>query len=130
MLKPEEIDHINLVNWFNYEFPELKDDLHHFANERYLIPQANGGHWQIGRKLKRMQVTKGVADFFLALPTNDSYGLWLELKVKGGRLSDEQKEFLKRKSMRGYTSVSVIGFEAAKQIIMSYLEEYISNRIK
>jgi len=128
MLRAEEIDHINLVNWFDENFPELEEDFHHFANERFLIPQKDGSHWQAGRKLKRMNVKKGVADFFLAFPVNDKHGLWIELKVGTNKLSPEQIAFLKRKSKRGYIALAVWGFDAAKQIILTYLTEYSSNR--
>jgi hypothetical protein len=127
-VKPEEIDHINLVNWFDETYPELEPDFHHFANERFLIPKADGSHWQAGRKLKRMNVKKGVADFFLALPMNGNHGLWLELKVGNNKPSKEQAAFLARKTQRGYVAVAVWGFEAAKEIISFYLLDYTTFR--
>lgn len=120
-LRPEEIDHINLINWFNHEFPELQNDLHHFANERKCTVME-------GRKLKRMGVKKGVSDFFLAFPQNGSSGLWIELKVGKGKLSAEQSQFILQKDSRGYTAVAAWGFEAAKLIILSYLHDYLENR--
>lgn len=122
-LAPEQIDHINLVNWFNYNFPELEEDFHHFANERICSMQQ-------GRTLKRMGVKKGVYDFFLALPLENYSGFWLELKVGKNTLSPEQKAFGLRKSQRGYVAVSAWGFEAAKQLILSYLKDYITERDK
>ena len=117
MLRPEEIDHINLVNWFNHEFPELADDFHHFANERK-CPVSEG------RKLKRMGVKKGVADFFLAFPVDGSHGLWLELKVGKNKPSKEQMDFLARKTLRGYKAFCVWEFESAKEFILAYLTDY------
>jgi hypothetical protein len=122
-LRPEEIDHINLVNWFHHEFPELADDFHHFANERMCSVQQ-------GRLLKRMGVKKGVADFFLAVPMNGSHGLWLELKVNKNRPSKEQKEFLARKLLRGYEAYCVWGFESAKEFILGYLKGIINAKSK
>lgn len=119
----EQIDHINLVNWFNYTFPELEDDFHHFANERTCTPQQ-------GRTLKRMGVKRGVYDFFLALPLEGYSGFWLELKVGKNTLSPEQKAFGHRKTARGYIAVSAWGFEAAKQLILSYLKDYETNKSK
>ena len=120
-MNPEQIDHINLFNWFNHNFPELQDDFHHFANERLCSIQQ-------GRLLKRMGVKKGVADFFLAYPLHDKAGLWIELKVGKNKLTPEQARFLARKSTRGYEAVAVWGEEAAKVIILTYLNEYISKR--
>ncbi len=120
-LQKEQIDHINVVNWFNYNFPELEGDLHHFANERRCSIQQ-------GRTLKRMGVKKGVADFFLALPVNGKSGLWIELKMGTNKPTTEQKEFLARKMQRNYEAHVVWGAEAAKIIILTYLIDYISDR--
>lgn len=128
-LKSEEIDHINTVNWFRHQFPELKDDFHHFANERFITPKG-GAEFHEGRKLKRMGVTKGVLDFHLAFPCNGYHGLWVELKVGKGRLEPEQKEFIQRKNERGYHALAVWGFEAAKEVFSIYLKDYIANRAK
>jgi hypothetical protein len=120
-LGKEQAEHINIVNWFNYQFPELADDFHHFANERKCSVQT-------GRTLKRMGVKKGVADFFLAIPIDLYSGLWIELKVGKGKLSVEQSEFLFRKNKRGYIATACWGFDAAKDVILNYLKPYIANR--
>lgn len=113
-LNPEQIDHINFLNWFNEAFPALEEDIHHFANERKCSIQQ-------GKLLKRMGVKKGVADFFLALPCGGYHGLWMELKVGKGKLSPEQKRFLAKKTARGYMAVAVWGEEAAKAVTLTYL---------
>lgn len=113
-MQPEQIEHINIVNWFNYQYPELQEDFHHFANERRCSVQQ-------GRILKRMGVKKGVSDFFLALPCGGYHGLWIELKVRKGKLSKEQINFLDRKTMRGYMAVAVWGYAAALAAIEAYL---------
>ena len=118
---PETAEHINIVNWFHYQFPELADDFHHFANERR-TSLANG------RLLKRMGVKKGVADFFLALPLNEKSGLWIELKVNKNKATNEQVQFLLRKAERGYEAKVVWGFEQAKNVILDYLNDYIPIR--
>lgn len=121
-LQPEQAEHINVVNWFNYQYPELSDDLHHFANERKCSIQQ-------GRLLKRMGVKKGVADFFLAIPLDGYAGFWLELKVGKNKVSPEQEAFLRRKTERGYQCASCWGFEAAKELITTYLRNYNKNRV-
>lgn len=126
-LKPEEIIQINVINWFNYQYPEFEKDLHHFANERYLDIKKNPKLWATGRKLGRMGVTAGVSDLHLAIPTNSYPGLWLELKTEDGRLSKEQKEFLDQKSKRGYLALAVWGETAAKEVLKNYLKHYESN---
>lgn len=119
-LKPEQIDHINIVNWFHYKFPELADDFHHFANERKCSIHT-------GKLLKRMGVKKGILDFFLALPLNGKGGLWIELKVGKGKLTPEQVFFIERKISRGYDAIAVWGEDAAKAVILAYLNKEILN---
>jgi hypothetical protein len=114
-LNPEQVDHINLVNWFSYNFPELSDDFHHFANERSCSAQQ-------GRLLKRMGVKRGVSDFFLGVACGQYHGLWVELKTGKGKLSAEQIKFLERKKSRGYMAAAVWGVEPAIEIIKSYLK--------
>ncbi len=119
-LKPEQIAHINIVNWFNHNFPELEKDFHHFANERKCSVIE-------GRILKRMGVQKGVADFHLGLGQKHYFGMWLELKVGKNKLTKEQSEFLARKHDRGYYTAVAYEEDQAKDIILYYLEEYNTN---
>lgn len=119
-LKPEQIAHINIVNWFHYNFPDLTDDFHHFANERKCSINQ-------GKILKKMGVKKGVSDFFLALPVGGKAGLWIELKIGKGKLSQEQASFIQRKLARGYEALAVWGEDAAKAVIQTYLNRGVKN---
>jgi len=112
----EEAEHIAVVDWFHYAYPELYWDFHHFANERKCSVQ-------YGQKLKRMGVKRGVSDFFLAIPNKKYAGLWIELKVGTGRLSSEQIAFISRKNKRGYLAMAAWGFEQTKTIIEDYLRD-------
>jgi hypothetical protein len=120
-LKPEQIAHINIVNWFKHDFPEFADDFHHFANERFIDVRNYPGLWHHAKTLSKMGIIKGISDFFLAVPMNDKAGLWVELKVEEGKLSPEQITFIERKISRGYEALAVWGEEAAKAVILTYL---------
>lgn len=124
-LKPEQIAHINIVNWFYYKFPEYEKDLYHFANERFIDVKNNPGLWQHAKTLSKMGVKRGILDFFIAIPMNGKAGLWLELKVGKGKLSPEQIEFIERNISRGYEAIAVWGEEAAKAVIVTYLKKEI-----
>lgn len=112
--------HVNYVNWFKFQFPELADDLHHFANERACSPQQ-------GALLKRMGVSAGVYDLFLGLPQKGFHGFWLELKTPKGVLSDAQISFGNRKIIRGYFCMVSRSLEDAKEVTLNYLSDYIAN---
>lgn len=113
-MNEEQALQINLIAWFTYTYPEFKDDIHHFANERKCTPQ-------YGMLLKRMGVKKGVSDIFLAIPRNDKAGLWLELKVGKNRPTMDQMAFLERKELQGYASGWCASLDEAKTIISDYL---------
>lgn len=117
MLQPEQIDHINYLNWFKETYPIFERDIYHFANERKCSAQQ-------GRILKRMGVVKGVLDFFLAIPNNPYHGFWLELKVGKNTLTKEQNEFIERNNKRGYCCVAAWGENAAKELTKVYLLDY------
>jgi hypothetical protein len=119
-LGKEQAEHINIVNWFNWQYPDLADDFHHFANERKCSVQQ-------GRTLKRMGVKKGVADFFLAIPLNGKAGLWIELKVGKNKPTKEQIAFAERKIKRHYEFAFVWGYDAAKEMISTYLKPLLAN---
>jgi len=119
-MNPEQIEHINVINWFSFNYPDLADDFHHFANERRCSVQQ-------GRLLKRMGVKKGVSDFFLALGIGGFHGLWIELKAGKGRLTKEQLEFIMRKRERGYCARVAHGSDEAKEAILTYLDNHITN---
>lgn len=117
MMQLEQKEQKALIKWFKLQYPKLANDIHHFANERKCSPQ-------LGSKLKQMGVIAGVSDLFLGIPTQRYAGLWIELKVGAGKVSQAQQKFLSRKMEMGYLALSAWGFEAAKQIIVTYLKDF------
>lgn len=101
----------------------------HFACRRYRLPEAllfaipNGGQRSAitGARLKAEGVRAGIPDMFLAHPSGVFHGLFLELKVKGGRLSDSQKANIEELRKQGFAVFVPFGFEEAKTAIEKYL---------
>lgn len=93
----------------------------------------NGLKLSIGQavKAKRMGTNKGIPDTFLpfAKPSNDKApscaGLFIEMKKKGGKLSPEQKEKIKKLSFYGYKCVVCY---SAKEAIDA-IEDYLKNEV-
>jgi hypothetical protein len=74
-------------------------------------------------KLKREGMTPGAPDIIILAPRGQYHGCLLEMKrVKGGKLSDNQREFLARAEQAGYYTIVGYGAESAIQL----LEEYLS----
>ena len=90
------------------------------------------GAWLAGNKGQRIgQVNKlkaegmlpGVSDIFIAEPRGGYHGCYLEMKQRGGRLSENQEWFIAEAEKRGYfTAVAFNGFDDARAIVETYLE--------
>ena len=94
--------------------PELQLMLH--------IP--NGGKRKPieARHLKEQGVKPGVPDILLPVPRGKYHGLFVEMKrTKGGVVSAEQRAWLDRLRLQGYRAEVARGWDAARQIIESYL---------
>jgi len=111
---PESSEQILLFQWINLH-PKIAPYAFHIAGERKCSPQ-------YGSLLKKLGAKAGVADIFVAIPTKTFSGLWIELKAGKGRLTPNQKEFLDNMTSQGYLAVCCHGFEAAKEVIETYLK--------
>lgn len=111
----EHQEQVAVINWFRLQHRK-------YANYLFAIP--NGGVRNIGTavKLKKEGVLAGVPDLFLMIPMNGYHGLWIEMKVKGGLVSDSQKEFMGAATLMGYPAVVCYGFDDAKNAINNYLQ--------
>lgn len=89
----------------------------------YLLHIPNGGYRnrKEGANLKRLGVTAGVSDLFLAYPHNGYHGLWMEVKSKKGKLSEKQESWLKRMNKLGYKADVCYTFEEAILVVDHYL---------
>jgi hypothetical protein len=114
MKSSEHLEQVAVINWFRLQYKQ-------YANYLFAIP--NGGVRNIGTaiKLKKEGVMAGVPDLFLMMPNNNYHGLWIEMKIKGGKASDSQKQFISAASLIGYHAVICYGFEEAQNTINNYL---------
>ena len=85
----------------------------------FAIP--NGGHRdkRIGARLKAEGVKRGVPDLYLP-----SLRLWVEMKIQGGRLSEDQKRWHEYLKQHGDTVLTCYGAEQAIEMF----EDFIKNR--
>ena len=83
------------VDWFGLAYPKLSDLL-------FAIPNGGHRHLSVAKELKKEGVKRGVPDLFFAYPCGKYSGLFIEMKSRIGRASDEQKRYLKRLSEVGY----------------------------
>ena len=76
-----------------------------------------------GQIEKAMGLTKGTADLFLAVPTKQWHGFWIEMKAPGKKPRPEQYEFLGKARANGYKAEYYDSYESAKLAIEQYLSE-------
>lgn len=91
----------------------FKNSAYHIPNER----KGDGARIQ----LSLQGVKPGVSDWCIAIPFEINgvqyHGMYLELKVQGGKVSVEQIEFLNTQHELGYYCVVVWNFEAFEKVI-------------
>ena len=111
-----------LFRWAAYEtcvMPELAL-LYHVPNEGQRT-RANGG------RMKAEGLKAGVPDICLPVARGGFHSLYIELKrIKGGKLSDAQADWLERLAKEGHYCTICKGWNAAKQTITEYLSGKLS----
>ena len=70
------------VRWFRFQYPNLVI---------YAVPNGGSRNVREAQRLKAEGVLAGVADLVVLLPQGKS--VYIEMKVKGNRQTDNQKEF-------------------------------------
>ena len=89
-----------------------------------LMAIPNGGYRSAitGARLKAEGVRVGIPDLFLAVPTRQAHGLWIEMKRQhGGRISDAQKSSMVALEAQGYACTVCRGWAEARRSIVEYL---------
>ena len=114
----EHVEQSMLLQWVNEhveQWPELRL-FYHIPNEGKRSPVA-------ALRLKREGMKKGVPDNCLPVARGGYHGLFIELKrVRGGRVSDEQKQWIADLGAQGYKAVVCKGWQIAAFEIMHYME--------
>lgn len=114
------------VKWFRYQYPHLV---------LYAIPNGGSRNAIEAAKLKRTGTLAGVADLFLmrnatimsrtdkVWAVTSSHGLYIEMKIKGNKQTDKQKEFQEMAELYRYTYRVCYSFDEFQEIIKWYLNE-------
>lgn len=107
----EHFEQRELVRWFRQTFKGVRI---------FAIPNGGLRSLSAAAKLKAEGVSSGVPD--LCVP---AWRLWIEMKrVKGGALSEEQKDWLEYLESVKYWCIVGKGAEDAKRKILAFKEDY------
>lgn len=94
------------VRWFRLQYPNLVI---------YAVPNGGSRNVREAQRLKAEGVLAGVADLVIMLPQGKS--LYIEMKVKGNKQTDNQKDFQKIAETLGYKYYVCYSFDEFKAII-------------
>ena len=80
------------VQWFRLQYPSC------------IITTFGGGNVGpvVGARLKAMGQRKGMPDLLIAVPKSPWHGLFIEMKTKGGKASEEQQRVHDALRAQGY----------------------------
>jgi hypothetical protein len=110
------------VRWFRHRYRRHAERLFAIPNGASL----NGDKIQRARqwqKLEREGAMPGVADLFLAIPSGDLAGLWIEMKTAKGRQSIAQKRFEMSMVAAGFGYAMPRSREEFEKVVSSYMED-------
>lgn len=111
-----------VIDWaylYTAQWPEL-DLLHAIPNGVML------GGGKIGairmNVLKGEGLRPGTPDLFLPSAHDGYFGLYIEMKIPGGKLSENQEQFIAAVEKQGYLAVVCWGADEAIEILTNYLK--------
>ena len=118
----EYLEQAALMSWADNPLTRKK-----YPELEWLFHPANGGHRHIAIavKLKKMGVRAGIPDLLLPVSRNGYHALWIEMKIKVGKLSDSQSRFIEWQRKEGAKCVVCYSWTEAKDIIEDYLKDRI-----
>lgn len=115
---------VPLESWEQTEIFKWRDEKKHKWPELALLHSSgNGLRITPGQavKAKNQGMTKGVPDIFLPVSKNNYHGLFIELKrIKGSKVSPEQKIFIAALENQGYKAEVCYGHKQAIETIKNY----------
>ena len=111
----EHDEQVKVIQWCDaHPDPRVSRIYSHLNGLRAPIGAAIKAKYSGGRK--------GIPDLFLPVPCGQYHGLYIEMKrLKGGKLTPEQKDWIKFLNDSGYKAIVCKGHEAAIEMIKEYL---------
>ena len=105
------------VLWFRLQYPKYR---------RLLLKISNEGKRSkaLGGITKAESLIPGTPDLFLAMANSERYGLFIEMKAPGGKLSPEQNIQIPILQGENYQVEVCYSLDQFMQIINDYIKDY------
>jgi len=114
--KDEEFQTCKAIKEYLDLLPEIKQVYFHIPNGEKRSPM-------VGARLKAMGVRRGIPDYFI--PRKSGCGRWaglfIEVKSKAGRPTQEQLQFMKQVEFYGYRTAVVRSVDELQRELKCYL---------
>ena len=105
------------MNWFRTRFPCVLI---------FAIPNGEKRAMTVAKRLKAEGVVSGIPDLFVP-----EWCLWVEMKrVKGGRLSPDQKDVIEYLESIGQTVLVGKGAKQASELVLKYVKKNSLHMLK
>lgn len=113
----EHLEQVGLVQWFRLAYPHLL---------MFAIPNGEKRAISVAKRLKAEGVVSGVPDLAICLPNGQM--LWVEMKrIKGSRLSQEQKEVHELLENLDHSVIIGYGAKDASEKIIIFLHKALAS---
>ena len=112
----EEIEQVTLFRWASYaqtQYEELK--------LMYHVPNEGKRSAVTGARMKQAGLKSGVPDVCLPTAHGGYIGLYIEMKVKPNKPTENQKQWLRALREAGHFTAVCYTWEEAKNLIEEYL---------
>lgn len=113
----EEIEQITLFRWAEFAestYPELR--------LMYHVPNEGKRSRATGARMKQAGLRSGVPDVCLPTAHGGYIGLYIEMKVKPNKPTENQKAWLRALREAGHCVAVCYDWEAAKNLIEEYIK--------
>jgi len=87
----------------------------------FSIPMGGLRNKTVASKLKKEGAKKGLPDLMIPIARKGYHGLFCELKIKGGRVSPEQKKWHEDLKAQGYAVEVCVGLDESFEKVKNYL---------
>jgi len=114
MQQSEHQEQVAVIQWFRMAYPKLI---------MFAIPNAAKRSPQLASYMKAEGMLAGVSDLFLMKPNKTHHGLFVEMKSKAGKVSDQQEYFIGMAKANGYAACVCYSFDEAQAAITNYLHD-------
>lgn len=87
----------------------------------YHVPNEGKRSYQYAAKLKALGLSAGVPDLCIPVAKGGYHSLYIEMKAKGGRITDSQREWITLLQSQGMCAAVCYGADNAIALISQYM---------